>query len=42
VADFAPKRTVLTHMGPAMDYDTVRRRCPKGVEPAYDGMVLEI
>jgi len=23
-----------------MDYDTLRRELPPGVEPAYDGMVL--
>lgn len=36
-----PKRAVLTHMNHNMDYDAVLARCPPGVEPAYDGMVLE-
>ena len=36
-----PIRAVLTHMNQAMDYEEVRRRCPPGVEPGYDGMVLE-
>jgi phosphoribosyl 1,2-cyclic phosphate phosphodiesterase len=37
-----PGRAVLTHMGPDMDYGTLRDLCPAGVEPAYDGMILEI
>jgi phosphoribosyl 1,2-cyclic phosphate phosphodiesterase len=36
-----PARTVLTHMGPEMDYGTLRATLPPGVEPGYDGMVLE-
>ncbi|MGH7002438.1 MAG: MBL fold metallo-hydrolase [Alphaproteobacteria bacterium] len=37
-----PERAILTHMGPSMDYETVRRRCPPSVEPGYDGMVIEL
>lgn len=37
-----PERAVLTHMGPGMDYDAVRRLTPDNVEPGYDGMVLEV
>jgi phosphoribosyl 1,2-cyclic phosphate phosphodiesterase len=37
-----PKRAVLTHMNQAMDYEEVRRRCPPGVEPGYDGLVIEV
>lgn len=37
-----PKRTVLTHMGPSMDYAWLARTLPDGIEPGYDGMVLEI
>lgn len=36
-----PKRAILTHMHVDMDYDTLRRELPEGVEPAYDGMVIE-
>jgi len=35
-----PKRTVLTHMGPNMDYAWLRANLPAGVEPAFDGLVL--
>ncbi len=36
-----PKRAVLTHLSEFLDYDTLRARLPAGVEPAYDGMVVE-
>ncbi len=35
-----PKRTILTHMTSELDYETLRRDLPDGVEPAYDGMVV--
>ncbi len=37
-----PRRTVLTHMGTAMDYASLLRELPPGIEPAYDGMMLEV
>lgn len=41
IAQVKPKRAVLTHMHIDLDYETLRRELPEGVEPAYDGMVLE-
>ena len=38
----APKKAVLTHMHVPMDYATVQRETPDNVEPAYDGLVLEL
>ncbi|MCE2574647.1 MBL fold metallo-hydrolase [Komagataeibacter sp. FNDCR2] len=35
-----PRRTVLTHMGPDMDWDWMQANLPEGVEPAYDGLRL--
>ena len=35
-----PRRAVLTNMHNDLDYDSLRRALPPGVEPAYDGMVL--
>jgi phosphoribosyl 1,2-cyclic phosphate phosphodiesterase len=35
-----PKRAVLTHMHIDLDYESLKRELPQGVEPAYDGMVL--
>ncbi len=37
-----PKRAILTHMSVMLDYEELVSRCPKGVEPAYDGMALDI
>ncbi|MGB7335317.1 MAG: MBL fold metallo-hydrolase [Salaquimonas sp.] len=38
----APKRAILTHMHIPLDYDAVNAETPDHVEPAYDGMVIEI
>ncbi|MFC7332024.1 MBL fold metallo-hydrolase [Rhodocista pekingensis] len=37
-----PKRAILTHMNHMMDYETLRAILPPGVEPGYDGMVIEV
>jgi phosphoribosyl 1,2-cyclic phosphate phosphodiesterase len=37
-----PRRAVLTHMHIPLDYETVLAETPEHVEPAYDGMVVEI
>jgi phosphoribosyl 1,2-cyclic phosphate phosphodiesterase len=29
-------------MNHQIDYEDLKSRCPPGVEPAYDGMVLEL
>jgi phosphoribosyl 1,2-cyclic phosphate phosphodiesterase len=36
-----PQRAVLTHMHVDLDYASLAKELPEGVEPAYDGMVLE-
>ncbi len=42
IAKLGVKRGVLTHMHNELDYQTLRRTLPANVEPAYDGMVLEL
>ncbi|MBV8911960.1 MAG: MBL fold metallo-hydrolase [Acetobacteraceae bacterium] len=37
-----PRRTVLTHMGYDIDFSALQARLPDGIEPAYDGLVLEV
>lgn len=37
-----PRRVVLTHMSHWLDYQTLKDKLPTGIEPAYDGMVLDI
>ena len=36
-----PRHAVLTNMHSDLDYNELRARLPQGVEPAYDGMVIE-
>lgn len=40
VERLTPTRTALIHMDNTMDYATLRRELPAGVEPGYDGLVL--
>jgi len=40
VTQYQPKRTILTHLSHALDYDALQTTLPSGVEVAYDGMVL--
>jgi phosphoribosyl 1,2-cyclic phosphate phosphodiesterase len=37
-----PRQAVLTHLNHQIDYDQLAARCPAGVEPGYDGLVIEI
>jgi len=37
-----PRRAILTHMNHDMDYETLHRKLPAGVEPGYDGMVIDL
>ena len=41
VALLRPRRTVLTHMGPDLDWAWMRANLPEGIEAAHDGLVLE-
>jgi len=36
------RRAFLTHMDESLDYETLRLELPSYVEPAYDGMVVEV
>lgn len=42
IARAAPKRAILTNLHVDLDYETLRRELPDGVEPAYDGMTIEL
>lgn len=37
-----PERAILIHMSKFLDYDTLKRQLPNYVEPAYDGMTIDI
>lgn len=40
VEELRPARTILTHMGPEMDYATLTATLPASVEPGYDGLEI--
>jgi phosphoribosyl 1,2-cyclic phosphate phosphodiesterase len=42
IARVNPERAILTHMNHEVDYDEIAQRCPPGVEPGYDGLVVEV
>lgn len=42
IARVRPKRAVLTHMNHQIEYAALAARLPAGVEPGYDGLVLEV
>ncbi|GBQ14980.1 MBL fold metallo-hydrolase [Swaminathania salitolerans] len=37
-----PERTILTHMGPGLDYETLKNALPPGIEPGFDGMSFTV
>jgi phosphoribosyl 1,2-cyclic phosphate phosphodiesterase len=37
-----PEKAYLTHMTWEMDYATLMEQLPEGVEPAYDGLIIDI
>ncbi|MDP7241886.1 MAG: MBL fold metallo-hydrolase [Rhodospirillales bacterium] len=36
-----PQRAILTHLSTGLDYGALAQRLPPGVEPAYDGLIIE-
>ena len=42
IARVKPKRAILTNLHADLDYEALRRQLPTNVEPAYDGMVVEL
>lgn len=41
IAEVRPERAYLTHMAHSMEYESLMRSLPAGVEPAYDGLSFE-
>ena len=37
-----PRRAILTHMDQSLDYHTLKAQLPSHIEPAYDGMVINL
>ena len=36
------KKTILTHMGSELKFNELVEYLPKGIEPGYDGLILNI
>ena len=39
---FKPKKTILTNLHSDMDYSFLKKKLPSSIEPAYDGMTINI
>jgi phosphoribosyl 1,2-cyclic phosphate phosphodiesterase len=37
-----PRHAILTNLHSDLDYETLRRELPKGIEPAFDGLSFEV
>jgi phosphoribosyl 1,2-cyclic phosphate phosphodiesterase len=42
IARVKPRRAIFTHMDQTLDYASLQRELPDGVEPGYDGLVIEV
>lgn len=42
IEELKPRRAVLTNLHVDLDYETLAAELPAGVEPGYDGMVIEV
>lgn len=42
IAHYWPGRAVLTHLDQSMDYAALAAELPAGVEPGYDGLVIDL
>ena len=42
IESLKPERAILTNLHTDLDYDELRSRLPPNVEPAYDGLTIEI
>ena len=40
VKKFAPKKTILTNLHTDIDYEEIKRKLPKNIVPAYDGLSI--
>lgn len=42
IRQIQPKAVYFTHLGPDCDYDEVQRLCRPNMQPAYDGLTVEL
>ncbi len=42
IKKYKPKKAILTHLGAWLDYDELYKLCPVNVEPAFDGLNINL
>ena len=42
IARVKPRRAIFTHMDQSSDYERISRLLPAGIEPGYDGLIVEL
>ena len=42
VKKFKPKKAILTNLSPVLDYKTLKKKLPKNVIPAHDGLTINL
>ena len=42
IKEVKPKKAFLTHMTSDIDYEQISKKLPSNVEPAYDGLIIDI
>ena len=42
IEEFKPKKSILTNMHSDLDYDKLKKKLPKNVVPAYDGLTVSL
>ena len=42
IKKFKPKKAILTNLSPVLDYNELKKKLPKNIMPAHDGLALEL
>jgi len=42
IAEFSPKKAILTNLHSDLDYKQLKKKLPKNIYPAYDGLTLNL
>ena len=42
IEKFKPKKAILTNLHSDLDYSILKRMLPKNIEPAYDGLTVNL
>ena len=42
IKKFKPKKAILTNLSPVLDYNVLKKRMPKNVFPAHDGLTINL